>query len=53
MPPDQMFPDAAASLDDWVFQGLDTAFFDTLMRGAGDQMPDGSIAEGWDLNTFT
>lgn len=32
---DQMWPDAAAGLDDWVFQGLDTAFFDVLMREAG------------------
>lgn len=31
---DQMFPDAAASMDDWVFQGFDTAFFDVLMREA-------------------
>jgi hypothetical protein len=33
--PDQaeMFPAAAAGLDDWVFQGMDTAFFDTLLRG--------------------
>lgn len=27
---DQMFPDAVASMDDWVFQGADTAFFSTL-----------------------
>jgi hypothetical protein len=33
---DQMFPDAAAPLDDWVFQGVDSAFFDVLMRGVGD-----------------
>ncbi|VUC23550.1 unnamed protein product [Clonostachys rosea] len=33
---DQMFPDAAAPLDDWVFQGFDTAFFDVLMRGVTD-----------------
>ncbi|RVX75134.1 hypothetical protein B0A52_01411 [Exophiala mesophila] len=32
---EDMWPDAAAGLDDWVFQGLDTAFFDTLMREAG------------------
>lgn len=31
---DQMFPDAAAAMDDWVFQGFDTAFFDVLMREA-------------------
>ncbi|PNP57804.1 hypothetical protein THARTR1_01962 [Trichoderma harzianum] len=29
---DQRYPDAAATLDDWVFQGFDTAFFQTLMR---------------------
>ncbi|OJJ95812.1 hypothetical protein ASPACDRAFT_55070 [Aspergillus aculeatus ATCC 16872] len=41
---DHMFPDAAASIDDWVFQGFDTAFFDVLMRGAGDaQFDDGRI----------
>jgi hypothetical protein len=33
---DQLFPDAAASIDDWVFQGFDTAFFDVIMRGGGD-----------------
>ncbi|KAL4905578.1 hypothetical protein BDW74DRAFT_185107 [Aspergillus multicolor] len=34
---DQMFPDAAAGMEDWVFQGFDTAFFDTLTRGLGEQ----------------
>jgi hypothetical protein len=29
----QPLPDASASIDDWVFQGLDTAFFDALTRG--------------------
>jgi hypothetical protein len=33
---DQMFPDAAASIDEWVFQGFDTAFFEVLTREAGD-----------------
>ena len=33
---DEVFPDAAASMDDWVFQGLDTAFFDNLMHEVGD-----------------
>jgi hypothetical protein len=46
---DQMFPDAAASMDDWVFQGLDTAFFDVLMRGVGDQQLNGAGAEVWDV----
>lgn len=34
---DPIFPDAAANMDDWVFQGFDTAFFDVLMRGAENQ----------------
>ncbi|KAJ0422989.1 hypothetical protein BJY00DRAFT_63078 [Aspergillus carlsbadensis] len=33
---ESMFPDAAAPLDDWVFQGVDSAFFDVLMRGVAD-----------------
>ncbi|RDW68862.1 putative Zn(II)2Cys6 transcription factor [Aspergillus mulundensis] len=37
LPEDRMFPDAAAGMDDWVFQGFDTAFFDTLTRGLGEQ----------------
>jgi hypothetical protein len=49
MQQDQMFPDAAASMDDWVFQGFDTAFFDVLMRGVGDQQLDGAGAEVWDM----
>jgi hypothetical protein len=28
-----LYPDVAAGLDDWVFQGVDTAFFDNLMKG--------------------
>ncbi|KAL4811772.1 hypothetical protein BDW67DRAFT_179311 [Aspergillus spinulosporus] len=35
---DQMFPDAAAGVDNWVFQGFDTAYFDTLFRGLGEQL---------------
>ncbi|GKZ35856.1 hypothetical protein AbraIFM66950_006655 [Aspergillus brasiliensis] len=33
----QVLPDAAAPMDDWVFQGVDCAFFDLLMRGVGEQ----------------
>jgi hypothetical protein len=44
---DQMFPDAAASMDSWVFQGFDTAFFDVLMREAGDQQLDSANTEDW------
>lgn len=49
---DQIFPDPAASMDDWLFQGTDTAFFDVLMRGAVDPQPSILGAEGWDLGTF-
>ncbi|KAL4864889.1 hypothetical protein BDV12DRAFT_188616 [Aspergillus spectabilis] len=58
-----LFPDAAASMDDWVFQGFDTAFFDVVMRGIEEQQLDGSGAgngagggaevQGWDLGTFS
>lgn len=32
---DNNFLDGAADLDDWAFLGTDTAFFESLMRGAG------------------
>ncbi|ETN40997.1 uncharacterized protein HMPREF1541_02929 [Cyphellophora europaea CBS 101466] len=51
MQQDQMFPNAAATMDEWVFQGFDTAFFDVLMRGAGDQQFDGTGTERWDFGT--
>jgi hypothetical protein len=44
---DQLFPNASASVDDWVLQGFDVAFFDVLMHGAGDQQPNGASGEGW------
>jgi hypothetical protein len=47
MQEDQMFPNASASVDDWVLQGFDVAFFDMLMNGAGDQQPSGVSSEGW------
>lgn len=46
---DQMFPDAAASMEDWAFQGFDTAFFDVLMREATDQQPNGTSSGDWNL----
>jgi len=49
---DQMFPDAVASMDDWVFQGADTAFFDVLMRGADSQI-NGAGIEGWASSMYT
>ncbi|KAF2668135.1 putative Zn(II)2Cys6 transcription factor [Microthyrium microscopicum] len=51
--PDPIFPDAAASMDNWVFQGLDTAFFDTLMNGVGNTQITGSNAENWDFSTLS
>jgi hypothetical protein len=33
------YPSMAASLDDWAFQGVDAAFFDSLIRGATDWEP--------------
>lgn len=32
-----LYPGVAAGIDDWVFQGVDTAFFDNLLRGANVQ----------------
>ncbi|KAF2431297.1 putative Zn(II)2Cys6 transcription factor [Tothia fuscella] len=49
MQQDQMFPDAAAGMDDWVFQGFDTAFFDVIMRGVEDQQQGGATAEVWGI----
>jgi hypothetical protein len=33
---DNFVLDNATSLEDWAFLGTDTAFFESLMRGAGD-----------------
>ena len=49
---DLMFPDAAASFDDWVFQGVDTAFMETLMRGSAVPLSDDLGDERWDISTF-
>ncbi|KAL4883826.1 hypothetical protein BJY04DRAFT_216161 [Aspergillus karnatakaensis] len=56
-----LFPDAAASMDDWVLQGFDTAFFDALMRGGADGQLGAagtgptapSEVEGWDLGSLS
>lgn len=42
---DHVFLDSAASLEDWAFLGTDTAFFESLMRGAGDVTLDGANFE--------
>jgi hypothetical protein len=49
---DPMFPDATASFDDWVFQGVDTAFMETLMLGSAVPLSDGLGDERWDISTF-
>ena len=49
---DLMFPDPAASFDDWAFQGVDTAFMETLMRGSSIPLSDDLGNERWDINTF-
>lgn len=46
---DEMFPDAAAGINEWTFQRFDTAFFNVVMRGAGTQHLAGGSAEGWDF----
>ncbi|KAJ5927206.1 hypothetical protein N7516_008979 [Penicillium verrucosum] len=46
--PEEAFPDASADMEDWHFQGLDTAFFDVLMSGAGEPL-NGTDTEGWNF----
>jgi hypothetical protein len=36
---DQVYPGLAAGVDDWAFQGVDGAFFDSLMLGNADWNP--------------
>jgi hypothetical protein len=45
-------PFPAASFDDWTFQGVDTAYMETLLRGSAIPPPNESGAEGWDISTF-
>ncbi|OQE88602.1 hypothetical protein PENNAL_c0016G01298 [Penicillium nalgiovense] len=35
--PEETFSDASAGMEEWLFEGLDTAFFDVLITGAGEQ----------------
>lgn len=41
------YPLLTAGVDDWAFQGVDMAFFDSLMRGAGDDGNDGPEWPAW------
>jgi hypothetical protein len=41
------YPLLTAGVDDWAFQGVDMAFFDSLMRGAGDDGNDGTEWPAW------
>ncbi|KAJ5199152.1 hypothetical protein N7491_000288 [Penicillium cf. griseofulvum] len=47
--PEETFPDSSACMEEWLFQGLDTAFFDVLMSGAGGQPLNGTDPEGWNF----
>jgi hypothetical protein len=42
-----LYPGLAAGMDDWVFQGVDTAFFDNLMRGSNSQIGNESEIADW------
>jgi len=42
-----LYPGLAAGVNDWAFQGVDTAFFDTLMRGSNSQVRDGGDFADW------
>lgn len=52
MPSDPLFPDVVADFDEWTFQGVDTAFMETLMRGSGVPSSNGFGDERWDVSTF-
>ena len=39
--PQTEYPGLAAGSDDWAFQGVDLAFFDSLMGGVGNEMEPG------------
>lgn len=42
-----LYPSVVAGMNDWVFQGIDTAFFDNLMRGTSVQVSDGGGGAEW------
>lgn len=46
-----LFPDAAANLDDWILQGVDTAFFDNLMKGYDLQSANDGADGNWAFDT--
>ncbi|CAI7588113.1 unnamed protein product [Penicillium glandicola] len=47
--PEDTFLDPSAGMEEWLFQGLDTAFFDVLMSGAGEQSLNITDTEGWNF----
>ncbi|OPB42367.1 hypothetical protein A0O28_0034840 [Trichoderma guizhouense] len=51
--PDHTITDAAIDVEEWVFQGFDTAFFNSLMRGAGEQLLNSTEAEEWNYTSLT
>jgi hypothetical protein len=42
-----LYPSVAAGMNDWVFQGVDTAFFDSLMKSTSVHVGDGSGSADW------
>lgn len=47
--PEETPPHASAGMEEWLFQGFDTAFFDLLMSGAGEQPLNNTGSEGWEF----
>jgi hypothetical protein len=47
--PEETFPDASDGMEEWLFQGLDTAFFDVLINRAGEQPLNNTDTEGWNF----
>lgn len=43
--PEETAPHASAGMEEWLFQGFDTAFFDLLMSGAQEQPPENTDSE--------
>lgn len=50
MPQQDLYPNVAASMNDWVFQGVDTAFFDNLIKGTNLFTNDSCESTDWTQN---
>ncbi|KEF54119.1 uncharacterized protein A1O9_09914 [Exophiala aquamarina CBS 119918] len=49
----ELYPGVAADLNHWVFQGIDTAFFDSLMGESGVDVPGGDGVADWNPSWHT